>query len=248
MKNTYAAVRILGRLLAEHPGVRVVMLGSGKKRIQRALKKAGGAPSSRFSILGHQSQDVVARILGESMALFLPSRSEAFPLAAGEAVCMGCTVIGGPLEALCSLARGGFSESGDPAGSAAAIPDDPATRAERADLDQRIATLEEELARDEERLKQLISEARPEAEQPVPLYRDPELEEIAKRFPQIQADLAALRARRRSLDLPENLFSMHVLSKPDGRRVVRFLGRGWGHGVGLCQNGSYGLARAGRSQ
>jgi peptidoglycan hydrolase-like amidase len=52
---------------------------------------------------------------------------------------------------------------------------------------------------------------------------------------------------RRSLDLPENLFSMHVLSKPDGGRVVRFLGRGWGHGVGLCQNGSYGLARAGRS-
>jgi hypothetical protein len=101
-----------------------------------------------------------------------------------------------------SVARGGFTESGDPDGSAAPIPEDPATRAERADLDNRIATLEQELARDEERLKQLISDARPEAEQPVPLYRDPELEEIATRFPQIQADLAALRARRRSLDLP----------------------------------------------
>ncbi len=51
---------------------------------------------------------------------------------------------------------------------------------------------------------------------------------------------------RRALDLPENLFTMHVLIKPDGRRVVRFLGRGWGHGVGLCQNGAYGLARSGR--
>jgi stage II sporulation protein D len=27
--------------------------------------------------------------------------------------------------------------------------------------------------------------------------------------------------------------------------VVRFLGRGWGHGVGLCQHGAYGLARSG---
>ncbi len=49
---------------------------------------------------------------------------------------------------------------------------------------------------------------------------------------------------RRVLELPETLFSFHVLSRK-GQRVVRFLGRGWGHGVGLCQNGSYGLARAG---
>jgi len=52
---------------------------------------------------------------------------------------------------------------------------------------------------------------------------------------------------RRTLDIPENLFTFHVLTRPDGTRAVRFLGRGWGHGVGLCQNGSYGLARAGRS-
>ncbi len=50
---------------------------------------------------------------------------------------------------------------------------------------------------------------------------------------------------RRSLDLPENLFTMQVVRRPDGSRAVRFLGRGWGHGVGLCQNGAYGLARAG---
>jgi len=50
---------------------------------------------------------------------------------------------------------------------------------------------------------------------------------------------------RRALDLPENLFTMHVYDRPDGSRAVRFLGRGWGHGIGLCQNGAYGLARAG---
>ena len=50
---------------------------------------------------------------------------------------------------------------------------------------------------------------------------------------------------RRALDLPETLFEMHVRTLPDGQRMAHFLGRGWGHGVGLCQNGSYGLARAG---
>ena len=50
---------------------------------------------------------------------------------------------------------------------------------------------------------------------------------------------------RRALDLPENLFILHEMVGADGTRMVRFLGRGWGHGVGLCQNGSYGLARAG---
>ena len=51
---------------------------------------------------------------------------------------------------------------------------------------------------------------------------------------------------RRALQLPETLFSMHVRRGGDGERFVHFLGRAWGHGVGLCQNGAYGLARSGR--
>jgi stage II sporulation protein D len=50
---------------------------------------------------------------------------------------------------------------------------------------------------------------------------------------------------RRVLELPETLFAMHLRSEADGEKMVHFLGRGWGHGVGLCQNGAYGLARAG---
>jgi stage II sporulation protein D len=50
---------------------------------------------------------------------------------------------------------------------------------------------------------------------------------------------------RRAIDLPENLFTFEVRTRSDGTRVVRFLGRAWGHGIGLCQNGAYGLARAG---
>jgi stage II sporulation protein D len=51
-------------------------------------------------------------------------------------------------------------------------------------------------------------------------------------------------AVRRALDLPDTLFV--VLENRNGpQRSWRFLGRGWGHGVGMCQNGAYGLALAG---
>jgi stage II sporulation protein D len=51
-------------------------------------------------------------------------------------------------------------------------------------------------------------------------------------------------AVRRALDLPDTLFV--VLENRNGSdRSWRFLGRGWGHGVGMCQNGAYGLALAG---
>lgn len=48
---------------------------------------------------------------------------------------------------------------------------------------------------------------------------------------------------RRALGLLETLFEMDVQHDPGGlvRRVV-FTGRGWGHGVGMCQVGAYGMA------
>ncbi len=50
---------------------------------------------------------------------------------------------------------------------------------------------------------------------------------------------------RRALELPDSLFVVVPRRRADGLVTLRFLGRGWGHGVGLCQNGAYGLARAG---
>jgi peptidoglycan hydrolase-like amidase len=51
-------------------------------------------------------------------------------------------------------------------------------------------------------------------------------------------------AFRRALDLPDTLFVAMASRTPSGPSL-RFLGRGWGHGVGMCQNGAYGLARGG---
>jgi peptidoglycan hydrolase-like amidase len=51
-------------------------------------------------------------------------------------------------------------------------------------------------------------------------------------------------AFRRALDLPDTLF-VAMSSRNASGPSLRFLGRGWGHGVGMCQNGAYGLARGG---
>lgn len=53
---------------------------------------------------------------------------------------------------------------------------------------------------------------------------------------------------RSALGLREQLFVIDRRYDESGRLAgFKFTGRGWGHGVGLCQYGAYGLARAGLS-
>jgi len=52
---------------------------------------------------------------------------------------------------------------------------------------------------------------------------------------------------RFSLALPESLFNLTAGKGDDGKPVFTFYGRGWGHGVGLCQHGAFGMALAGRT-
>jgi stage II sporulation protein D len=50
---------------------------------------------------------------------------------------------------------------------------------------------------------------------------------------------------RQALEVPEMLFTISRTKGPQGEVEFVFLGRGWGHGVGLCQNGAYGMALGG---
>ena len=59
-----------------------------------------------------------------------------------------------------------------------------------------------------------------------------------------QVTLNGLRIRF-ALGLRENLFVLDEERSPDGSMEYVFTGKGWGHGVGLCQVGAYGLARGG---
>jgi stage II sporulation protein D len=50
---------------------------------------------------------------------------------------------------------------------------------------------------------------------------------------------------RQAVEMPEMLFTVSRVEGADGQAEFVFLGRGWGHGVGLCQNGAFGMALAG---
>ena len=53
---------------------------------------------------------------------------------------------------------------------------------------------------------------------------------------------------RGALGLKDTLFTITRELNPDGSIAsFTFHGRGWGHGVGLCQVGAFGMARAGHS-
>lgn len=84
-----------------------------------------------------------------------------------------------------------YALAAGPAGAALA---QVGPEAEDADLDARIRSLESAIARDEERLKDMISDSNPSA---VPdLQGSPELREIARRLPGLQAELAELKRER----------------------------------------------------
>lgn len=52
---------------------------------------------------------------------------------------------------------------------------------------------------------------------------------------------------RFALGLPETLFTLVSGKDGKGMPVFTFYGRGWGHGVGLCQTGAFGMALSGKS-
>lgn len=47
---------------------------------------------------------------------------------------------------------------------------------------------------------------------------------------------------RWSLNIPDNLFVHEKTKDPDGMDRYTFYGKGWGHGIGMCQVGAYGMA------
>ena len=47
---------------------------------------------------------------------------------------------------------------------------------------------------------------------------------------------------RWSLNIPDNLFVYDVTKDADGMDRYTFYGKGWGHGIGFCQVGAYGMA------
>jgi stage II sporulation protein D len=67
----------------------------------------------------------------------------------------------------------------------------------------------------------------------------------------VRTDLAEATFRRfelrQAVEMPEMLFSVTKVDGAGDQKDFLFLGRGWGHGVGMCQNGAFGMALAGQT-
>jgi glycosyltransferase involved in cell wall biosynthesis len=107
-KNTITMSRVLCHFAKLRPDYKIVIIGSGKEIIQRFISKwASQLPN--IHLTGKIPREELIRHLAKSQIFFMPSNAESFGIAAAEAVCMGCTIVGTPIESLTFLTWGGFS-------------------------------------------------------------------------------------------------------------------------------------------
>lgn len=108
-KNTATMAKVVCHFATMKPDYEIVVIGSGEDIVQRLIAKASSQQPIRLHLTGRLPHNEVVNYLGRSQILFTPSNWEGFSIAAAEAVCMGCTIVGTPLESLHFLTRGGFS-------------------------------------------------------------------------------------------------------------------------------------------
>ena len=93
-KNTPLLMRSLLRVLAEHPKYEAHLFGAGEEACRNGLRGADSQVADRIHIRGIVSNEALQPEYASSQIFFAPSRSESFNIAAAEALCEGCSVVG----------------------------------------------------------------------------------------------------------------------------------------------------------
>ncbi len=108
-KNTAVMVASVVEFLKQRTDYRFVIFGKGTNTVENLLREAPEGVRSRIQIYGFVEDSKVVELLGGARIFFVPSRWESFSIASGEALCMGCSIVGTPVEALRYLSMQGFS-------------------------------------------------------------------------------------------------------------------------------------------
>ncbi|MBE3584524.1 MAG: glycosyltransferase family 4 protein [Limnochordaceae bacterium] len=123
-KNTAAMLGGLAEFLSSRSDFCAVIAGPGEGIVQSILKQVTG-PKDRMKVLGPVEHAVLPELLASARILLQPSRWESFAITVGEALCMGCSVVGTRIEPLWYLSSGGdwgtLAASFDSSGVAAAL-------------------------------------------------------------------------------------------------------------------------------
>jgi len=110
-KNPEGLVQTLNKFLSFKTNWKAVIIGPGENVIEMYMKKfkISNNIRQRINITGSLPHEKIKDYLLKSKIFFMPSRWESFGIAAAEALCCGCTVVGSPIESLRYLTNQGFS-------------------------------------------------------------------------------------------------------------------------------------------
>jgi glycosyltransferase involved in cell wall biosynthesis len=108
-KNTVNLVKAVADLLKKRPEYTAVIFGSGKDVLEQLVSTLPKEVADKFQLLGFVDREKISGLLAGAKMFVTPSRWESFGIAAGESLCMGCSVVGTPVESFQYLAADGFS-------------------------------------------------------------------------------------------------------------------------------------------
>ncbi len=110
-KNPQKLIQSLNKFLIFKKDWKAIIIGSGENIIKKYVKNLDNSVKDRIIITGPIKHDDIKNHLLKSKIFFMPSRWESFGVAAAEALCCGCTIVGSPIESLRYLTMQGFSGS-----------------------------------------------------------------------------------------------------------------------------------------
>ena len=108
-KNTRVMAATVVEFLKARRDYRFIIFGAGTAEVKNLLKDAPENVKERIEILGFVEREKIKGLLANAKVFFVPSRWESFSISSGEALCMGCSIAGTPLESLRYLSMQGFS-------------------------------------------------------------------------------------------------------------------------------------------
>jgi glycosyltransferase involved in cell wall biosynthesis len=126
-KRTWLLIDVIHRLLDKDAELIVVIVGNATDELRKWHAALPTALQGRVRLAGMMGREELATLLAESQVFYSPSAYESFGIAAGEALCAGCSVVAGQLITLPSFEwfvseeSGRLAEQDDAAGHAEAL-------------------------------------------------------------------------------------------------------------------------------